>query len=166
MDGIREYRPEDAQQVEECFVELQDFLHHLEPTVLAGKVAKKYFDYMLASCAETQGKVFVAEVDNQIVGFVSLWAKVKAEALDEEPAEYSFISDLVVLPAYRGRGLGRALLHKAEEYARLQGATTLKLEVLTRNTVATELYRHHGFHSYQMLLVKSLQSNKDSMSRN
>lgn len=158
MDGIREYRPEDAQQVEKCFVELQDFLHRLEPTVLEGKAAKKYLDYMFASCAETQGKVFVAEVDNQIVGFVSLWVKVKSEALDEEPAEYAFISDLVVLPAYRGRGLGRALLQKAEEYALLQGATTLKLEVLARNTVATEVYKNHGFHKYQILLVKSLQS--------
>ena len=158
MNVIREYRPEDAQQVEECFVELQDFLHRLEPNVLEGKAAKKYLDFMFARCAETSGKMFVAEVDNQVVGFVSLWVKVQSEALEEEPLEYAFVSDLVVLPAYRGRGLGRALLQKAEEHALLQGATTLKLEVLARNGVATKLYKNHGFYEYQVLLVKSLQS--------
>ena len=157
MHVIREYQPEDAQQVEECFVELQDSLHRLEPSVLEGKAAKKYFDFMFAYCAETSGKVFVAEVDNQIVGFISLWLKVKSE-LDEEPSEYAFISDLVVLPAYRGRGLGRALLQKAEEHARLQGATTLKLEVLAKNDVAIKLYQNYGFHDHQILLVKGLQS--------
>jgi len=158
MHVIREYRPEDAQQVEACFVELQDFLHRLEPQVLEGKAAKQYLDFMFAYCAETSGQVFVAEVDNQIVGFVCLWVKVKSEALDEEPSEHAFISDLVVLPAYRGRGLGRALLQKAEEHARLQGATTLKLEVLAKNETALTLYKHHGFSTYQVLLVKSLQS--------
>ena len=157
MNVIREYRPEDAQQVEECFVELQDFLHRLEPNVLEGKAAKQYFDFMFARCAETSGKVFVAEVDNRIVGFVSLWVKVKSEALEEDPSEYAFISDLVVLPVYRGRGLGQALLQKAEDYARLQGATTLKLEVLAKNDGAMKLYKHHGFCEYQILLVKSLQ---------
>ena len=158
MHVIRAYWPEDAQQVEACFVELQDFLHRLEPQVLEGKAAKKYLDFMFAYCAETSGKVFVAEVDNQIVGFVCLWVKVQSEALDEEPVEYAFISDLVVLPAYRGRGLGRALLQKAEEQGHLHGATTLKLEVLAKNEAALTLYKHHGFSAYQVLLVKSLQS--------
>ena len=82
---------------------------------------------------------------------------MQSEALDEEPVEYAFISDLVVLPAYRGRGLGRALLQKAEEHAHLHGATTLKLEVLAKNEAALTLYKHHGFSTYQVLLVKSLQ---------
>ena len=43
MPVIREYRPEEVHQVEVCFVELQDFLHRLEPNVLEGKAAKKYF---------------------------------------------------------------------------------------------------------------------------
>src|SRR2546430_1543286 len=149
MNITREYRPEDAQYVEECFVELQDFLHRLEPQVREGKAAKQYFDAMFARCADTHGKIFVAEVERRVVGFICLWGRVQSEELDEEPSEYAYISDLVVLPAYRGRGLGRALLQKAEEHARLHGATTLKIESLAKNEVATTLYRNSGFSAYQ-----------------
>jgi len=156
MNVIREYLLEDAQQVEACFVELQDFLHRLEPIILAGKAAGRYFDFMVARCAETSGKVFVAEVGRQIVGFVCVWAKVPSEELDEEPVEYAFISDLVVLPAYRGQGLGHALLQRAEEHARSQGATSLELQVLAKNENALQLYDRYGFRAYHLLLKKNL----------
>lgn len=156
MYVIREYQPEDALQVETCFVELQDFLHRLEPIVLPGKAAGRYFDFMIARCAATSGKVFVAEIDGQVVGFVCVWGKVPSEELDEEPVEYAFVSDLVVLPAYRSHGLGHSLLQKAEEYARSQGAATLELEVLAKNENALQLYNRHGFRAYHLLLTKSL----------
>ena len=156
MHVIREYRSEDAQQVEACFVELQDFLHRLEPNILEGKAATQYFTFMFARCAETAGKVFVAEVDGQVVGFICVWGKVPSEDLDEEPAEYAFVSDLVVLPGYRGHRLGHELLQKAEEFARSQGAATLELEVLAKNENALQLYNRHGFRAYHLLLTKSL----------
>jgi len=156
MHVIRACRPADTPWVEECFVELQDFLHGLEPNVLPGNAAKKYLDFMFARCAETSGQVFVAEVENRVVGFICLWGKVPSEALDQKPAEYAFISDLVVLSAYRGQGLGRTLLEHAEAYARRQGATALELEVLPNNR-ALNLYRRHGFRDYHILLTKSLE---------
>ena len=157
MHVIRAYRPEDAPQVEACLVELQDFLHRLEPNVLEGKAAKNYLDFMFARCAETSGQVFVAEVENRVVGFVCVWGKVPSDALDEEPGEYAFISDLVVLSAYRGQGLGRALLQQADAYARQQGVAKIQLEVLPNNTAALNLYKRHGFRTYHMLLTKGLQ---------
>src|SRR3989454_12093640 len=158
MPIIREYRPEDLRHVEACFVELQDFLHGLGPQVREGRAATQYFDAMFARCADTHEKIFVAEAEQQVVGFICLWARVQSEELDEEPSEYAYISDLVILPAYRGRGLGRALLEKAEEHARLHGATTLKIESLAKNEVATTLYKKSGFAAYQALLVKRLQT--------
>jgi len=156
MPVIREYRPEDAPQVHACFVELQDFLHRLEPIILEGHAAGKHFDFMFSRCAETAGKVFVAEVDNQVVGFACVWGKVPSEELDEEPVEYAFISDLVVLPAYRSQGIGRLLLQAAEEHARAQGAASLDLEVLVKNERAVQLYNRHGFRAYHYLFKKNL----------
>ena len=69
---IREYRSEDNQQVEACFIELQEFERQIEPRRIEGKVvAKKYLQHILDKCAQTQGKVFVLEAHNKIVGFVS-----------------------------------------------------------------------------------------------
>jgi ribosomal protein S18 acetylase RimI-like enzyme len=81
---------------------------------------------------------------------------VPYEELDEEPIEYAFISDLVVLPAYRSQGIGRLLLQAAEAYARAQGAASLELTVLVKNESAVRLYNRYGFRGYHYLLKKDL----------
>ena len=43
--------------------------------------------------------------------------------LDDPPGHYALITDLVVLDSYRGRGIGRQLLERAEAYAKQAGAT-------------------------------------------
>lgn len=157
MNSIREYQPEDASQLEECFIELQEFERKIEPNKLEGKaIAQTYLATMFTRCAETSGKVFVAEVTHRVVGFVSIWAEVRSEEIDEKSSVYAFISDVVVLPAYRGRGLGQALLQRAEDYARQHGATILKLDVLARNTGARKVYEQFGFQEHEVVMTKCL----------
>lgn len=55
------------------------------------------------------------------------------------------IHDLAVLPAARGRGIGRALLAAAEAHARAAGCCKLTLEVQEDNALARALYTRHGF---------------------
>ena len=55
------------------------------------------------------------------------------------------VHDLAVLPQYRGRGVGRALLGAAEEHARARGCCKLTLEVQDDNTPARTLYQRFGF---------------------
>ena len=55
------------------------------------------------------------------------------------------IHDLAVLPAWRGQGVGRALLTAAEERARREGCCKLTLEVLESNLRARGLYESFGF---------------------
>ena len=55
------------------------------------------------------------------------------------------IHDLAVLPQFRGRGIGRALLHEVEDHARRKGCCKLTLEVQENNNPARVLYRRFGF---------------------
>ncbi len=75
---------------------------------------------------------------------------------DEVPKGFAYVSDLAVLTPYRGRGLGRALLSRAEQYARERGATTLRLLVLSQNTVAKQLYIASGFRERFIQTTKRL----------
>ena len=56
-----------------------------------------------------------------------------------------FIDDLYLVPAARGRGVGRKLIDFALAQARELGVGTLHLEVETGNDAATRLYRAAGF---------------------
>jgi ribosomal protein S18 acetylase RimI-like enzyme len=50
-----------------------------------------------------------------------------------------------VLPAWRGRGLGRELLRWGVTELRGRGAGPIELSVEAQNERATGLYRAHGF---------------------
>ena len=60
------------------------------------------------------------------------------------------VHDLAVLPTWRGRGIGQALLARVEAIARERGCCKLTLEVLQGNRPAQALYRARGFHPYEL----------------
>lgn len=58
------------------------------------------------------------------------------------------IHDIAVLPQYRGKGVGRALLDAVAAEAQARGACKLTLEVLAGNAPAIAAYRQAGFAQY------------------
>ena len=60
------------------------------------------------------------------------------------------VHDVVVIDAYRGRGVGRLMLDRVESLARSRGACKLTLEVLEGNRSAISLYEKFGFEPYQL----------------
>ncbi|MGZ9929336.1 GNAT family N-acetyltransferase [Streptomyces sp. NC-S4] len=55
------------------------------------------------------------------------------------------IEDIEVSPGHRGRGIGRALMDRAERFARERGAEHLWLEVSSVNAPAVHAYLRMGF---------------------
>jgi ribosomal protein S18 acetylase RimI-like enzyme len=86
-------------------------------------------------------RVFLALADEVPVGlavcFVGL-SSFKARPLLN-------IHDLAVVPAWRGRGVGMALLKAVEAHARATGCCKLTLEVQDDNARARALYERAGF---------------------
>jgi ribosomal protein S18 acetylase RimI-like enzyme len=58
------------------------------------------------------------------------------------------IHDLAVVPEYRGKGVGPALLQAVEDHARRERCCKLTLEVQDDNTRARTLYRRFGFEDF------------------
>jgi len=59
--------------------------------------------------------------------------------------EYGEVKRMFVRPAYRGFGLGKAMLHHLAEYARERQVTVLRLETGIYQTEAIGLYERSGF---------------------
>ena len=58
------------------------------------------------------------------------------------------VHDIAVLPPWRGRGVGQALLAACEAHARQRGCCKLTLEVLGGNRRALRSYQRFGFAPY------------------
>lgn len=80
-------------------------------------------------------KYIVMEHNGAIIGYCGMWVVV-----DE-----AHITNVAVLPGYRGKKLGEALMRTMMETARRLGAATMTLEVRVSNHVAQSLYRKLGF---------------------
>jgi len=77
----------------------------------------------------------VLEKEGQIVGYCGMWLIV-----DE-----AHITNIAVLPEFRGQKLGEGILRMIMEVAKKRGAKSMTLEVRVSNTVAQSLYRKLGF---------------------
>ena len=155
---IRDFEPgRDDDAVKACIVELQEFERAFEASLPQGEeMVDAYLCVLMDRNAKYAGQILVAEIDSDVVGFAAVQGRVEPEAPDEEQAPHSYVSDLVVLPDHRGRGIGRKLLEHAETLARSAGAASLQISVLSRNESAARLYRNFGFGDFRIHLTKRL----------
>jgi ribosomal protein S18 acetylase RimI-like enzyme len=88
--------------------------------------------------------VFVAEVDGELAGAVSLWIQPRLNWTTPQ----GWIPDLYVDPAFRRRGAARALLDACAELCRERGCHVLVLESGHHRAEAHQLYESYGFEHY------------------
>lgn len=77
----------------------------------------------------------VTELDGQVIGHCGLWVV----------HDNASITNIAVLPEYRGKKLGKAMLQKAMTLAKEKEAESISLEVRVSNFVAKHLYEGMGF---------------------
>ena len=97
--------------------------------------------------------IFIAEdADGAALGFIHLHPGT--DYYNRE--DYGYIADVVVAPGNEGRGIGRVLIEKGEEWARAQGYRWLSLSVFAQNLRAREVYKRLGYGEDIMKYVKEL----------
>lgn len=82
-----------------------------------------------------RGAAFVAIEKAEIAGFIAV----------HPHAEYGHVLGMLVDERWRGRGIGRALLDRALEWARDRHLPDISLLVFPHNERALALYRRAGF---------------------
>jgi ribosomal protein S18 acetylase RimI-like enzyme len=119
------------------------------PLALAQSSYEKFVHFAL----EQSHVLFIAESDGERLGFAIL--------LDGFPDEVTglpqgFIGYMAVEPHARRGGVGRSLLHAAEDAARERGLPHVALMVTEDNLAARELYAQAGYVTERRLLCKAL----------
>ncbi len=132
-------------------------LHHLnQPVVFAEPNSSRDRAFWLKCITESDATVQVASDDDRILGFIT--AKVAS------PSSLPFlkrrticsIGTIAISAATQRKGIGTALIHSIECWAKSQSATEIRLEVFDFNTPAMLFYTRLGYATQSHLMRKGL----------
>ena len=139
MIGIRPAEPGDAQPLVELASEIGGEEGAWLLTTADWRTIAEERRYLRAVRRHPDAAVYVAEDEGRVVARLSL-------ARDVHPAS-RHVADLglMVAPSHRRRGVGRALLVQAVEWAQSVGVRKLELHVFPWNEPAIALYESFGF---------------------
>ena len=102
--------------------------------------------------SETKFRSLIAEWDGQAIGyalFFGFYSSWKGSGI--------FLEDLFVREAFRGRGIGRAILSEVARIARQEGSYGIRWEVLGWNQSAIRFYKSLGgefFDEWRQVLLQ------------
>lgn len=134
MVRIRPYEPKDLEKIVQLWYRTW---HQTFPNIQHPQPYSAWKSRFCDDLAVT-GKVWVAEVEHHIVGFVVV---IKEE---------QYLSQIFVNPEYQNCGVGSALLNKAKEICP-QG---LMLQTLQQNIRTCLFYEKHGFKAGKLSVNK------------
>jgi ribosomal protein S18 acetylase RimI-like enzyme len=143
---IREARTQDYEALCPLLDEVDAYHRQALPQVYrAPDGPARSREYVLAIIASHDAALYVAEEDGQIVGLVHVLVRQAPDVPILVPRRYAVIENIVVSRAHRRRGIGRALIERAQHWAAEQGLTRVELNVWEFNEGAMAFYRELGY---------------------
>ncbi len=156
----RPAQPADRPTLVEFMAELQEFERALYSNRTEGySMAEAHLVYLEELVRLQNGQILVAEQAGQRLGFLVCFIETLDDGdlhVVEAERRSGFISDLYVIPAARGQGVGKALLQAAEAHFRDLGLTTIQLTALFNNHTARRVYDGSGYELYEVVYAKRL----------
>jgi GNAT superfamily N-acetyltransferase len=112
---------------------------------------RAYLGYHLAS---GESCVCVAEAAGRVVGFCLLTISRNLPMF--LPARYGYLSDLVVEPAWRRRGIGRALFEQSLGWLHGNKIQSVQLQFYAFNKSGAAFWQAMGFNPYYTRMWRDL----------
>lgn len=162
MTTIRAYAPADRDVLLQLMTELQEHLSTMDPLKRIRSIenfdAAQYIDHLLEKVRHDKGKIFVAEEQDILLGFIAgtIPNEDPDDALDHYPAKEGNIIELVVSQKHRGRGAGRALMEKMETYFRGKNCEYIRVGCFAPNTGTHAFYEKCGYADRYLEMLKKI----------
>ena len=140
----------DIQELNNKLFELE--YKEFDPSLKVGwpyeKEGTEYFSDML-----NNEVVFIAEVNNKIVGYLAGSINVEQSYNTRTLAE---LDNMYILEEYRKYGIGSKLVNELKFYCRSLGIQELKVTASYKNVNAINFYRKNGFEDFDLTLKMKL----------
>ncbi len=155
---IRAAASRDTFAIRSAVIELQEYERRLHWSRPPGEaIADGYLAWLQQQAAARDGAILVAEIDRKFAGFVAGWVE-QNEWIAETPDSnrFGFVSDICVMPPYRGRRIAERMLAAIETHLAAAGITVMRLGVLAANLPAQAAYGRAGFAPYEIVYEKRI----------
>lgn len=155
--NIRKAISSDSLVLSSLCVDVQSLHARLHPEIFimpqSDDFAQSFFVDMLADPSIT---IFIAEADGQATGYVVCKLIERPKNAFTFDLRYLLIDQISVRPAVQGRGVGEALLRRAEQFAHDLGVQRIQLDSWGFNLGAHEFFEKMGFEKFNHRFWKRL----------
>jgi len=154
---IRKASADDYDHVCELFQEV-DTLHRENLPLIFQKPegAVREREYYLGLVADKNAALFVAEMNEELIGFVRMVVRDTPNHPVMIPHHYAVIDEIAVKSEFQDRGVGNMLMEKAQAWAASSGAAYMELNVYEFNRNAISFYEGLGYKSISRKMRKEI----------
>ena len=142
---IRLAEASDLDQLADLFDQYRQF-YECPPDLGAAK------NWLAENLERGRSTLFAADNGSQLLGFTQLYPALCSVDL----VDYFVLYDLYVIETARRKGIARALMNAASDWAKAQGADRLDLETARDNAPGQALYTDLGYELDEVFLKFSL----------
>jgi ribosomal protein S18 acetylase RimI-like enzyme len=114
-----------------------------------------YSSFLTTQLTDPDVVVLVAEHDGHVIGYA--YGAIEGYDYMSLRGPAAVLHDLLVDPAYRGRGVGRALLNAAVEALTARQAPRVVLSTAERNAGAQRFFERMGFRRTMVEMTRELE---------
>lgn len=130
-------------KLQEEFIKEHQKLYDSTFYALHPHAAEEWSSWALKKLQNNELGLFVALESNTIIGYISGY-------IESRPPIYKlrnigYVSNMYVLPSFRGKGMGTKLHHTLLQWFKDKGATYIELNVDARATGTIATWQHLGY---------------------
>ena len=158
---IIEYEDKYLEDVRDLLVELEEYIVSIDKDEL-DQVGIDYREKMalmdLEEVNKNNGKCYIAVENDKAIGLIMgcIFPYDEKDYLDYKCPKKGEITELIVSKKARGRGIGKVLMNKMEEYFKSLGCEYILLDVFAYNVNAIKFYEKEGYHSRMYKEIKKI----------
>ena len=160
---IIEYEEKYLEDVKDLLVELEEYIleideDHLDQ--LHPDYREKMTELSLKKVKDNDGKVYLAVENDKAVGVIigTIREYDPYDYLDYTCPKAGVIQELIISKNVRGKGLGKELMKKMEEYFQEKGCSHIFIDVFAYNENAIRFYDKNGYHNRMHTVVKRIKT--------
>lgn len=160
MITIRNYIESDRPIIQKFIEESQDYVVGLDPMKRLRRepeYGESYTNDFLDFVNKNKGVIFMAMDGDKPIGMAggAYKEQSKENLLELIPTKVGTLSELYIIPDYRGKGVGKMLVEKFEEYLKESGCDSIWLTVVDCNP-AHQFYKKMGFVDREIGMLKNI----------